>query len=240
MSKVKILYYEGLGEIQVTQNIRARRFIFRVRNNQLQMTAPKYSSEKEMIEAIGKMFDKLKGLLDKAQEPIIDLDFKIESHYFKFSIVEGKDDKFLACSELGELVVIAPPNTNFHDDALQAWLKKVIIEALRRNAKIILPPKLYMLSNKYSIPYNKLSINTSVGRWGSCSSKQNINLSAYLMLLPEHLIDYVLLHELTHINEMNHSDKFWSRLDMLTDGQAKALDKELKNYTTSVFPSKQN
>lgn len=239
MSKIKVLYYEGLGDVFVSENVRARRFIFRVRNNQLHMTAPKYSSEKEIKEAISKMFDKLKTLLDRAQDPIIDLDFKIESHFFKFSIVEGKDSKFLARSELGKLQVIAPRETNFNDEALQAWLKKVIIEALRRNAKIILPPKLYMFSNRYQISYNKVKISTSVGRWGSCSGQKNINLSVYLMLLPEHLIDYVLLHELAHLKEMNHSDAFWIHLDNLTGGKAKKLDKELKHYRTSIYPLKQ-
>lgn len=238
-SKTKsTLFYEGLGEIVIRRNARAQRFIFRVKGNQLHMTAPQYASEKEIVTSIAKMVDKLKVLLNKGKEPLIDLSFEINSHFFKLSILEGRDKKFLARSELGELQVIAPQGVDFQDGKLQDWLKKVIVEALRRNAKIVLPPKLYMFSNKHQIPYNKLRISTSVGRWGSCSSQKNISLSAYLMLLPEHLIDYVLLHELAHVKEMNHSDKFWNHLDKLTDGQAKILDKELKNYRTSIFASK--
>lgn len=237
VEKSRIIYYEGLGDILVTINPRARRFIFRVRDNQLQMTSPKFSSKAEQLKAIEQMKDRLLHLLKSSKEPLIDLNFKIETDYFKLTIVEGNRDRFMARSELGELTIIAPLNSNFEDEQLQAWLKKVVVEALRRNAKIIFPPRLYELSKRYQIPYQQLRINTSVGRWGSCSTKKSINLSAYLILLPEHLIDYVMKHELAHIKEMNHSPQFWSHLDSLTKGQAQALNDELKHYRTSIFTS---
>ena len=113
-------------------------------------------------------------------------------------------------------------------------MRKVIEEALRRNAKIILPPRLYMLSQKHNLPYQSVKINSSCGRWGSCSARRNINLSFYLVLLPKHLIDYVLLHELSHTREMNHGERFWALLDELTEGKAQALRKELKQYRTEI------
>lgn len=65
---------------------------------------------------------------------------------------------------------------------------------------------------------------------GSCSSSRDISLSYYLMLLPAHLMDYVILHELAHTREMNHGPEFWRLLDSLTDHRAKALRKELQTY----------
>ena len=231
----KYISVNGLGDIIVRSNSRAKRFIFRVRDNQLHMTVPKLASEKEMYQAVSSMYDKLKGLLDKHQNPQINLDFKINTDFFKLHIEEGDRDRFLAKSELGQMIIIAPKGVNFEDEKLQSRLQKVIIEALRRNAKIILPPKLYMFARKHNISYQQIKINTSQGRWGSCSGRKNINLSAYLILLPEHLIDYVILHELSHIEEMNHSKRFWSQLDKLTLGKAKELNEELKNYSTSIF-----
>ena len=121
---------------------------------------------------------------------------------------------------------------NFSNKELQAWLRKVIEEALRRNAKIILPPRLYALSLQHNLSYKSVKINSSSGRWGSCSARGNINLSYFLVLLPGHLIDYVLLHELAHTREMNHGEHFWELLDSMTGNKAQTLRKELRKYKT--------
>ena len=164
----------------------------------------------------------------------IDLDYRIEAEFFKLTLVSGQRERFLSRSELGEMQIVCPPDADFSDGNLQAWLRKVIEEALRRNAKIILPPRLYMFSVLHHLPYRSVKINSSSGRWGSCSAQGNINLSYYLMLLPRHLIDYVLLHELAHTREMNHGERFWALLDRLTDGKAQALREELRRYRTAL------
>ena len=189
---------------------------------------------KEVKEAIEKLRSRLLESRQKLIRPLIDLNYRIETEYFKLSLVSGKREKFLAHSELGEMRIICPPTADFTDSNLQDWLRKVIEEALRRNAKIILPPRLYMLSERYGLPYKSVQINSSRGRWGSCSSHKKINLSYFLVLLPKHLIDYVLLHELCHTCEMNHGDRFWDLLNGFTGGKALELREELKKYKTEI------
>ena len=91
-----------------------------------------------------------------------------------------------------------------------------------------------VLADKFSFQYNKLSLKNIKSRWGSCSRKNNINLSIHLMRLPDHLIDYVILHELIHTVHHNHSAGFWNLLDDASGG-AKRLDKELRKYRLSIF-----
>jgi predicted metal-dependent hydrolase len=90
------------------------------------------------------------------------------------------------------------------------------------------------LSKQCGLPYSSVKINSSQGRWGSCSARKDINLSYYLVLLPSHLIDYVLLHELCHTREMNHSERFWVLLNQFTEGKALALRGELRKYRTEI------
>ncbi|GHT20441.1 zinc protease [Bacteroidia bacterium] len=97
-------------------------------------------------------------------------------------------------------------------------------------AKVSLPPRLADLARAHGFTFVSVKTRKSKTRWGSCSSKKAINLSYYLLLLPPHLIDYVMLHELCHTVHMNHSPAFWALLDQHSGGNAKAFRKELKNY----------
>lgn len=230
----KIINDKELGSLIVRVNPRARRLTFRTKSDAIYVSVPPHTTMREVEEAVERLRDRLLSNRQKVVRPLIDLNYHIDADYFKLTLVSGKRDKFLAHSELGEMRIVCPPDADFADEHLQQWLQKVIEEALRRNAKIILPPRLYMLSGQHCLPYKSAKINSSRGRWGSCSASKAINLSYFLMLLPKHLIDYVLLHELCHTREMNHGDRFWELLNGLTHGKALELREELKQYKTEV------
>ena len=99
----------------------------------------------------------------------------------------------------------------------------------KQAAKEFLEGRIKELADKFGFVYNKVNIRNQKTRWGSCSGKNNINLNMQLMNIPNHLIDYVILHELVHIKVKNHSPLFWGSLDRYV-GNAKAIDKELKKY----------
>ena len=88
------------------------------------------------------------------------------------------------------------------------------------------PPRLHELATAHGFDYRGVKIQPSRTRWGSCSARGDINLSYHLMLVPPHLADYVMLHELCHTREMNHSPRFWQLMDSVTGGRAKALRTE--------------
>ena len=131
-----------------------------------------------------------------------------------------------------EITLLCPPETDFTREGIQAWLHNVVQEALRERAKKVLPQRIAFLSELSGLGYKSVKINVSKGRWGSCSTRKDINLSCSLMLLPGHLIDYVILHELCHTVEMNHSERFLSLLDRFTHGCAKKQREELRKYNT--------
>ena len=90
---------------------------------------------------------------------------------------------------------------------MQAAIRKGIERALRLEAKQYLPDKVREFAEMYGFKFNKLTLKNIKSRWGSCSRKNNINLSIHLMRLPDHLIDYVILHELVHTVHHNHSEQ---------------------------------
>ena len=95
--------------------------------------------------------------------------------------------------------------------------------------------RLNELALKHKLFFNRVTFRNQTTRWGSCSLKNHISLNLKLIMLPDHLIDYVLLHELVHTKIKNHGPNFWLALDKLT-GNAKALDKELKGYRIGRNP----
>ena len=104
---------------------------------------------------------------------------------------------------------------------------------LRKAAKQYLPIRLAELAQQFGFHYSGLKIQSSRTRWGSCSGTNNINLSLFLMRVPEELIDYVILHELCHTVHHDHSPRFWALMDKVTQGRAKEMRKQLAKYSTT-------
>ncbi|MCD7901085.1 MAG: M48 family metallopeptidase [Bacteroides sp.] len=223
-----------LGRLVIRINPRARRFIFRTKTDAIYVSVPPGSTRKELNKVIEDLRTKLAASRKEISPKQINLTYSINAPFLKLSLVQGESDRFLARFKSGEMVIVCPPDTDFDNEELQSWFRKVIGEALRRQAKVILPSRLSTLSKLHNLPYSRVRVNSSESRWGSCSSKKDINLSYYLVLLPQHLIDYVLLHELTHTLEMSHNDRFWSLLNGLLDNKALQLRSELKSYKTNI------
>ena len=103
------------------------------------------------------------------------------------------------------------------------------VERLRAEAKAALPPRLAQLAALHGFTYNKVRIKHNSSNWGSCSELGNINLNLNLIRLPEHLRDFVMLHELCHLRYLNHGPEFHALLESVCPGH-RALARELKTY----------
>jgi len=74
-------------------------------------------------------------------------------------------------------------------------------------------PYLLQYSAFYGVTYNRVTIRSQKTRWGSCSSKKNLNFNCMLAAVPDRVVKYVVVHELCHLLEMNHSKKFWALVE---------------------------
>ena len=109
-----------------------------------------------------------------------------------------------------------------------------LIDIDKSKAKRKLTRRLKHLTLKHGFTYNRVFIRNQKTRWGSCSHKNNISLNMKIIRLPEELMDYVILHELTHIRFKNHSNDFWVELNRLV-GNGKGMASRLREYEIGLL-----
>ena len=98
------------------------------------------------------------------------------------------------------------------------------MQEMTEKARAIIPGRVEYYSKLIGVTYNNVSIKTPKTRWGSCSSKGNLNFSALLSLFPQDVMDSVIIHELCHRKEMNHSARFYDEiLKIMPDYREKEL-----------------
>ena len=92
------------------------------------------------------------------------------------------------------------------------------LKTLRNQSRRVLPEKAAFFAKQLGVSYEKIAIRSQRTRWGSCSGKGNLNFNCLLMLTPESVQDYVVVHELCHLREMNHSPRFWHLVESILPG----------------------
>ncbi len=80
----------------------------------------------------------------------------------------------------------------------------------KEKARALAHSKIEHYNKIYNFTYKNISIRNQKTRWGSCSKRGNINFNYKIALIPEHLAEYIIVHELCHIGELNHSQAFWN------------------------------
>lgn len=135
----------------------------------------------------------------------------------------------------GKLTVRAPVRMSYREiekfvNSKSEWIEKTLakvnsrqstditpytqeeLESFVKLAKEIIPPRVKYYADILNVEYNGITIRTPKTRWGSCSSKKNLSFSALLTQMPEEIMDSVIVHELCHLKQMNHSKKFYDEI----------------------------
>ncbi len=235
-----IVKFDDIGPVCFVRNAKSRHLKIYIRPHQkVKVAVPELISLKSAY----KFVQSKKNWIIKQQDKVADFekkltvfdaqtDFRTREHTLKLHLHEKSSIKTIINQEF--IHVYFPSFANVKDSRIQQAIRHAIIETWRIEAKKLLPVMADNLARKYGFHYKRISIRNNKTRWGSCSKNNNINLNLHLIRLPQHLCEYVILHELAHTVYKNHQKPFWNLLDQFI-GNAKKLDQELNKYRIEIW-----
>ncbi len=179
-------------------------------NAELIVRAPHYVSLKKINSFIDEKRDWLEKTINKAEQRKKALQSNKEFRDGKTVMFLGKEYQVQLNGktkniEFSEYTIQFPfGKIEYADEYLTKWYKK--------QAKEIITLRIKDYAKALGLSFSKIGITSAKKRWGSCNSKGNINFSYRLVMTPPVIIDYVIVHELMHLKEMNHSPRFWAKV----------------------------
>lgn len=222
------------GEIKIRKNKLARSVKLSVGvDGSLRASIPYYSPEFAVRRLVNGNRDEIRKMLatHNAKNSYQDGDLIGKTHALFLRKFSGEEIKI--SNEGNQILVQIPQELAFENPLVQSEIRKTVSKILRKQAKAYLPRRIDFLAEKYGFSFEKLRFSHTGTRWGSCSSSGTISLNIALMNLPHHLIDYVIIHELCHTRQMNHSSKFWQEVEKYCPDYKKYVQ-EIKQFSPSI------
>lgn len=225
---------DEFGEIEIRKYKLARSSKISISiNGNIRVTIPYYSPEFAVKRLIRENRETIRGMLKKYNQ---------SNSYYNGQLI-GKSHTLLVQNininqinvyiEKNYIIANLPKDANINSLLVQNEIRKIVLKILKKQAKAYLPRRITFLAEKYNFEFTKLRLSHTRTRWGSCSSSGTISLNIALMNLPHHLIDYVIIHELCHTRQMNHSQLFWKEVEQY-DPEYKKHVEEMKKYSPNI------
>ncbi|WP_249383828.1 SprT family zinc-dependent metalloprotease [Chitinivorax sp. B] len=209
------------------RSAKRRTFGLRIDRNGLTVNAPARIAEAH-IQAL--LFEKADWILDKLANWLDPVTPNLRNNATLWLLGEPLTLRMIQASksaikQIGNELLVGLPDESNLEITLKKWLM--------RQAKVYFAERLAELAGQLNVTPSKLLLSSARTRWGSCNSKGEIRLNWRLIQAPTHLIDYVVVHELAHLLEMNHSPRFWSHVTKLYPDYQQARA-ELKSLGPSL------
>ena len=232
----EVFVHPQLGNVTLYRSRAVRRVSVSVRpSGEIRLNVPVRYPMRKAVEFLNQKQLWVKDALDliaRKYNPqrCIKPPFSTYSHSLEFVYAKESADRIRCVITGSALRIVLPEGSNPESEDIQNFVKAAVVRTLRLEAQAVLPDMTAQVATQYGFKYRKVSVRASKSRWGSCSANDNISLSIYLMMLPEHLIRYVILHELCHTRHKDHSAAFHALLDSLSGGREAQLRRELLAY----------
>lgn len=224
-----------LGTIEITWRKQSRQVTAHYKNGSFSFSVPNRLSLKQLFDIIENMQPKLIALKKRSLPPtLFNNNFKINLPQFSLNIIENNKYKTAHLKRLEKSITLeVNPNIINHENT-QKWIEKAILLNLQTIAYHPLQNRTLELAAKTKTTVADIKIGKAKRSWGNCNSKGIITLSIFTYLLPDHLRDFIILHELAHRQEMNHSKKFYSVWEEYVGENFHNYQQEMKSFTTEL------
>lgn len=208
-----------MTEVKVDKIIKSRRRTFSIeikKDGSVILRAPKRATGEDLK----KVIDDKRGWICKTQKKILDKYTKVKPKEFKNGeefLFLGEKIKLLIDEKINSTIFI--PEDGFFMPALyEEKAKNVFLEWYKNKAFEVISKRVKYYSGIFGFKYAKIRISNAEKIWGSCAANGNISFSWRLIMAPLTVIDYVVAHELAHLEHRNHSKRFWGKVaDIIPD-----------------------
>ncbi|MDR1762265.1 MAG: M48 family metallopeptidase [Bacteroidales bacterium] len=229
--------YPHIGNVEIVVNKRLKRINLKVqKTGEVQLIIPHVkhlsAAEKFLLQRTDWIVKTKQAVEQKLQKKLLlaNTEKITPQHNLRFVDIESTKPLRAKISET-EIIIFISPNIDRSSKQVQDFVRKVREEALVNMARICIPQRLAQLAAEQKFRYAQCKISRAKTRWGSCSHANTISISCYSMILPPHLIDFLLLHELTHTIHKNHAREFHAHLQRCLPKPEKDYEREIRQYS---------
>jgi predicted metal-dependent hydrolase len=228
----KTFTVDGIGEVTVYKRRGSKRLNLRIVSNKIRVTQPTwlpYNSGLQFAKSNTAWIAKQRN-----SHPLLELNdgLKVGKTYtLQFEPAATLRTRLTS----NKIVVYIPPHLTLSSPSVQSSAKNALKRALKKESESLLPNRVANMAESYGFDYSSIKCKSMRTRWGSCNNQKIITLNIYLMMLPWDLIDYVLLHELTHTKHLHHGKSFWRAMEELMP-DFKERRKSLKMIQQTIAP----
>jgi predicted metal-dependent hydrolase len=217
------------------RSLQYRRITLTIQSDRVRVSAPKHLSARRIKEFLTNQQDWIYkhwlehcALLNRTEKQYING----EQFLYRGNVLNLRIDKdtqhSIRVKLVGKTLVVLIPQ-DLPDDEYLANVRKSIITWYKLEARRVLKNKLEVQAKRMQVTYNDFRLKDQKTRWGSCSSQGNLNFNWRIIMAPNEVIDYLIIHELAHLTHLNHSHGFWERVEDFIP-EYKSCKKWLKDH----------
>jgi predicted metal-dependent hydrolase len=227
----KIIDIDRVGRVKFTKRQNSKGIKIRIVGSDVFVSLPSWAPYSIAIRYLNKRIDWINKHKKERSQYRSGL---IIGKNHKLIIKESESSRFYSKITNDKIIIkLASGQSNVDRDVIKK-IESVLIKSLLNQTEEYVIKRTRDLAEQFKYSVNTISVKNLKSRWGSCSNKNDLTFSLYLIQLPWECVDYVIIHELAHTKYMNHKTEFWNEVSMFIPTYKK-IRQQMKSYSPSIL-----